>query len=238
MAFNRFTEDMDIISKLGDEPNEDDGLSADALKAKFDLAGKKIKTFLNNLITAMENATGAANIGFQSSTAVPKNNVQDAIENVQQQLVGISQDAVANNSITAEKMADGAVSTWTDVSNAITLSYSGSPSSAVESASVWSKEFKYNAVLGIVYYKIALNLKTSGAVEVIDFSHSGGYLPPYDPLVGHVASVFSDSCGMVQAQYGKQGASANAGSLEVSTGEAVNGRFYVFGWYFCNGEGS
>lgn len=111
MAFNSFNEDMDIISKLGDEPNEDDGLSADALKAKFDLAGKKIKTFLNNLISAMAGENGAANIGFESSENVPADNVQDAIENVQEQLVGVSQGAVADGSITTAKLNGGAVTT-------------------------------------------------------------------------------------------------------------------------------
>lgn len=47
MALTYFTEDMDIIQKLDDQPNDVGGLSADELKQKFDESGNKIKTFLN-----------------------------------------------------------------------------------------------------------------------------------------------------------------------------------------------
>lgn len=38
MAFTKLTDDLAIIQKLSDEPNDADGLSASALKAKFDEA--------------------------------------------------------------------------------------------------------------------------------------------------------------------------------------------------------
>lgn len=50
MAITKFTEDMDIIASLGNRPNIDNGLSADQLKAKFDLAGKKIQDYINNTL--------------------------------------------------------------------------------------------------------------------------------------------------------------------------------------------
>ena len=43
-----FDEDMDIIQKLDDEPNDVGGLSAEQLKAEFDSAGNKTKDFINN----------------------------------------------------------------------------------------------------------------------------------------------------------------------------------------------
>ena len=43
-----FDEDMDIIQKLDDEPNDVGGLSAEQLKAEFDSAGNKTKAFINN----------------------------------------------------------------------------------------------------------------------------------------------------------------------------------------------
>lgn len=56
----RFTEDMNIISKLGDNPNVDNNLSAADLKEKFDEGGKKVKDFLNNiLIEEIENSVAA-----------------------------------------------------------------------------------------------------------------------------------------------------------------------------------
>ena len=50
MAITYFTEDMNIIQKLDDQPNDVGGLSADELKAKFDEGGNKLKTFLNNTL--------------------------------------------------------------------------------------------------------------------------------------------------------------------------------------------
>ena len=57
MAIPRMEEDLEIISKLGDKPRVDDGLSTQGFKAKFDIAGVRIKNFINNtLIPAIENA--------------------------------------------------------------------------------------------------------------------------------------------------------------------------------------
>lgn len=46
----QFTEDLGFISRLGDNPNTDDGLSAQALKEEFDKAPKVIQEFINNYI--------------------------------------------------------------------------------------------------------------------------------------------------------------------------------------------
>lgn len=50
MAIPKFQEDMDIISKLGEYPGADDGLSTSAFKAKFDEGSNKIKKFLNEIL--------------------------------------------------------------------------------------------------------------------------------------------------------------------------------------------
>lgn len=109
MSFSLMDDDMDIVSKLGDEPNEDDGLTAAGLKAVFDSAGKLCKKALNKLISELHAATAAGNVGFQSSEDIDEDNVQAAIENVQGQLVDVSQGSVANGSITTEKLRDDAV---------------------------------------------------------------------------------------------------------------------------------
>lgn len=43
-----FDEDMDIIQKLDDEPNDVGGLTAAQLKAEFDAAGKRTQDYINN----------------------------------------------------------------------------------------------------------------------------------------------------------------------------------------------
>lgn len=111
MALPTCNEDMNIISKLDDEPNDVGGLSAASLKAKFDLAGNLLKKALNDLVAALGNNAAAKNIGFAPTTSVNKTNVQDAIENVQSQIAGVSQAGIADASVTAAKIADGAVGT-------------------------------------------------------------------------------------------------------------------------------
>lgn len=111
MALPTCNEDMNIISKLDDEPNDVGGLSAASLKAKFDLAGNLLKKALNDLVAALGNNAAAKNIGFAPTTAVNKTNVQDAIENVQSQIADVSHSGIADASVTAAKIADGAVGT-------------------------------------------------------------------------------------------------------------------------------
>jgi len=50
MAIPEFQVDMDIISKLGEYPGSDDGLTSAGFKAKFDLAGKFIKEYINTIL--------------------------------------------------------------------------------------------------------------------------------------------------------------------------------------------
>lgn len=62
MALPTCNEDMNIISKLDDEPNDVGGLSAAALKAKFDLAGNLLKRrstiwSLRSAVKAQQNAS-------------------------------------------------------------------------------------------------------------------------------------------------------------------------------------
>ena len=120
MALPTCNEDMNIISKLDDEPNDVGGLSAASLKAKFDLAGNLLKKALNDLVAALGNNAAAKNIGFAPTTAVNKTNVQDAIENVQSQIADVSQSGIADASVTAAKIADGAVGTAAIADAAVT----------------------------------------------------------------------------------------------------------------------
>lgn len=52
----QFTDDLGFISRLGDNPNTDDGLSSKALKEEFDKAPKLIQQFINSyVIPALNN---------------------------------------------------------------------------------------------------------------------------------------------------------------------------------------
>lgn len=52
----QFTDDLGFIARLGDNPNTDNGLSAQALKEEFDKAPRLIQQFINNyVIPALNN---------------------------------------------------------------------------------------------------------------------------------------------------------------------------------------
>ena len=139
MALPTCNEDMNIISKLDDEPNDVGGLSAASLKAKFDLAGNLLKKALNDLVAALGNNAAAKNIGFTPTTAVNADNVQDAIENVQSQIAGVSQAGIADGAVTAQKLADGAVGTSALADAAVTYD-------KIKDKSVGSAKLADNAV--------------------------------------------------------------------------------------------
>ncbi len=85
MALTRFSGDADVISQLSNQPNDNDGLSAAQLKAKFDQFGSTFKTYVNNvLIPELESAINAAAAGISSS--------------------GFSGALLYDNSIAAEKL--------------------------------------------------------------------------------------------------------------------------------------
>lgn len=123
MALPTCNEDMNIIAKLDDEPNDVGGLSAAALKAKFDLSGNLLKKALNDLVAALGENAAAKNIGFEKTTAVNASDVQSAIEAVQAQIAGVSQAGIADAAITAQKIADGAVTSEKIKSGAIKKSH-------------------------------------------------------------------------------------------------------------------
>ena len=86
MAIRTLDEDLSIIQKLDDEPNDVGGLSAAELKARFDAAGLAIQSYINEtLIPDIK----ADNLPFTQSAAVPAGTVQGAIENVQAQIAEV-----------------------------------------------------------------------------------------------------------------------------------------------------
>lgn len=66
MAITPFSDDLNIIAGLSDNPVTDDGLTADQFKAKFDAAALKIKSYINNtLIGAVAEKTHAHPVAAQ-----------------------------------------------------------------------------------------------------------------------------------------------------------------------------
>lgn len=120
MAFTIPDDELGTVSKLSNYPNRIERLKAATLKAQFDADAKTVMGALKRLIQELGLATAARNVGFEKTTAVNADNVQDAIENVQRQIAGVSQSGIADASITAAKIADGAVGTAAIADDAIT----------------------------------------------------------------------------------------------------------------------
>lgn len=173
MAYSKITDDMNIIQALPDEPNDVGGLTAAQLKEKFDEAGNKIKTAFNNLVDELNNdssGASASEIGFTRSAGVPADNVQDAIDNVQNQLAGISQGEVADGSITTAKLADGSVTAAKLADGAIgwrqlTSSEFGFTADDYYVNSVENSEAYYCAVLGLVRFQASFRAKANSATN-------------------------------------------------------------------------
>lgn len=95
MAIPQFNVDMDIISKLGDYPGSDDGLTPAGFRGKFDMAGKFLKEYINTILLPELNQlvdVEALLAGIlddtltQADKAAPAKYVGDIIRNLAQEL--------------------------------------------------------------------------------------------------------------------------------------------------------
>ncbi len=149
MAFTIPDDELGTVSKLSNYPNRIERLKAATLKGRFDADAKTVMGALKRLIQELGLATAARNVGFEKTTAVNADNVQDAIENVQSQIADVSQSGIADASITAAKIADGAVGTAAIADDAITadkLATGAVDTDAIKSGAVDENRLKDAAV--------------------------------------------------------------------------------------------
>ena len=247
MAFDRMTDDMNIISKLPDEPNDEGGMTASAFKATFDKAGTLAKTAINKLIAALGASTAAGNIGFARSTGVPSDTVQGAIENVQSQIAGVALGSIPDGSITAQQLAGGAVTAEKvadgalviDVSNQVTL---GRPTVNGDYAggSNQTRRFLYAPSLGIVFFDFEVDI--TEAVSLGDWiwvTQTGlpmsSWFQSYYQPVCCVGSLGSIAGATVQHCVDPVGVLYRVAPLKAIPAGG-NEHFYVSGWYFTDGS--
>ena len=95
MAIPEFGVDLDIISKLGDYPGSDDGLTPSSFRAKFDMAGNFLKEYINTILLPELNQlvdVEALLAGIldatltQADKAAPAKDVGDIIRNLSMNL--------------------------------------------------------------------------------------------------------------------------------------------------------
>ena len=136
MGFTRFEDNVSVHQGLSDEPNIDDGLSAEQLKKKFDEPSEKLKKAFNDLISELESNNSASNVGASmlDNNDTSAANIQAKLENIQAQLTiikntnidtnkindnavttakisneNVTTDKIANDAITTEKISNGSV---------------------------------------------------------------------------------------------------------------------------------
>lgn len=102
MSIPKFLQDLAVISKLSDLPNSNDGLTAAELKAKFDEAPLAVQKYINEVMIP---AIVARKIPFAASAAINADNIQAAIELVQEQIAEVSSGTIANGTVTKEKLS-------------------------------------------------------------------------------------------------------------------------------------
>ena len=113
MALTAFNEDMDIISKLSTYPNDADGMTPEEMKARFDLAGKLLKSYINGtLLEELGGTTGAASLGVDKVNGTDMGStIQAALDALAAQIVEATLGTIPDKSIGEGKFADLAVST-------------------------------------------------------------------------------------------------------------------------------
>ena len=111
MALPTLNDDLAVISKLDDLPNDVGGLTAADLKAKFDEAAGAIQTYINDtLLPYLESVSGAGDIGITTVSGIQAaTNVQDALAALEANIEGVTQGSVADNSINTVKLVDSSI---------------------------------------------------------------------------------------------------------------------------------
>ena len=246
MAFDRMTDDMNIISKLPDEPNDEGGMTASAFKATFDKAGMLAKTAINKLIAALGASTAAGNIGFSPTAGVNKTNIQAAIENVQSQIAGVAIGSIPDGSITAQQLAASAVTAEKVADRALVIDVSDqvaldrpTVNGDYAGGSNQTRRFLYAPSLGIVFFDFEVDI--TEAVSLGDWiwvAQTGlpmsSWFQTYYQPVCCVGSLGSIAGATVQHCVEPVGVLYRIAPLKAIP-SGGNEHFYVSGWYFTDG---
>lgn len=90
-----------LISSLPDQPR----MQPQDLKSYFDSSPEEVRQAHNNLCDALCAPDAAASLGFARTAGVPADNVQAAVENVQQQVADAVLGNIPSGSVDGDKLA-------------------------------------------------------------------------------------------------------------------------------------
>ena len=150
MALTRFTGDADVISQLSNQPNDNDGLSAAQLKAKFDQFGSVFKNYLNNiLLPEVESAINAAATGIGTSgfsgAIITDGTIMAEKLSASSGIEAVKTEVVRDGAITKPKL-NAAVQAVLD---AVPLKTTHETKSATLAAASWSDNVQTVTVQGV-----------------------------------------------------------------------------------------
>ena len=104
MSFTRFTTETQNISALTDRPNDMEGMTAAQLKAAFDKAGGDIANYINEILVAELEGTGAAgNLGIDTIAGLTATTVQAALAEIFAALQDVVLGDIPDESLDTEK---------------------------------------------------------------------------------------------------------------------------------------
>ena len=246
MSFQLMSDDVQIISKLGDEPNEDDGLDAAGLKAKFDEAATLLKAAHNTLVAALNAVNAAESVGFDSDD-IDGANVKAAMENLRSDLVtqmqSITQGGVAEGGIQTAMLAANAVTGAKVAAETLRETVAGSTAMHLISTEATSATNKLN----LHYIKSLGMVLVDGVVEIVP-SATGQQaavfgFDEYEPVFDgyDVPSVITPDHQFSTVWLINQNSTVKLVTFAKGIESAEIGEtrtIPVFGWYFCDGEGS
>lgn len=106
MGFTRSTGDISVHQKLGDYPNQDNGLTPEELKKRYDLPAETLQKDLNKLEEELEAVIGASNVGATSldENDTSANNVQAKLEYILNESKQVVLSQIPNGTITEAKL--------------------------------------------------------------------------------------------------------------------------------------
>ena len=108
--FTTFDTDVENIQKLGDQPNDTDGLSADELKYLFDKAGMDLKDFINNvslpeIFYAVDAAARGVTQEGLSGSVLNDNSVTDSKLSKTEGSEAVTTLTIRNQAVTLQKLS-------------------------------------------------------------------------------------------------------------------------------------
>lgn len=108
-----------VFSKrMVDLPDQPD-MSARDLKVYFDSSAEELRQSFNGLCDALSDFSAAAKMGYRESAGVPAKTVQDAIENVQQQLRNASVGQLPSGCVDGDKLAQDVRDRFTAIEKSV-----------------------------------------------------------------------------------------------------------------------